>query len=171
MSEIKLASHDGQFRLSVDAHYVERILEFCVAAGPDETGGVLIGRYNARHNTAFVTDVPPPPADSIRGRTWFERGTHGLQRMMERAWRLRREYYIGDWHFHPFAAPIPSQDDYDQMLRIASSPTWKCPEPILLIIGGTPRGMWRPYGLVTTRTGKQIPLRPAVAVDNIPVQA
>jgi integrative and conjugative element protein (TIGR02256 family) len=158
MSEIRLVSQDGRFRLRIDAHHVERILGFCAAAGAEETGGVLIGRYNARHDTALVTDVPPPPADSTLGRTWFHRGTQGLQTMLGRAWGLRREHYVGDWHFHPFAAPMPSQDDYNQMLRIASSQSWKCPEPILLIIGGDPRATWRAYGLVTTRTGKRIQL-------------
>jgi hypothetical protein len=80
--------------------------------------------------------------------------------MLERAWGLRKEYYLGDWHFHPFSPPNPSADDYDQMLRIASSPNWKCPEPVLLIIGGDPHRQWRPYGLVTTRRGERFSLIP-----------
>lgn len=160
MSEIRLVSRDGRFRLHVDAHHVERILDFCAAVGAQETGGVLIGRYNARHDTALVTDVPPPPADSARGRTWLYRGTQGVQRMLERAWGLRKEYYVGEWHFHPFASPTPSRDDYTQMLRIAAAPNWKCPEPVLLIIGGDPRAAWRPHGLITTRTGNRVQLHP-----------
>lgn len=158
MPEIRLASGDGRFRLHIDPHHVERILAFCAAANGQETGGMLVGRYNARHDTALVTDVPPPPVDSTWGRTWFQRGTEGVQRIVERAWGFRREYYLGEWHFHPFASPAPSPVDYDQMLRIASSPSWKCPEPVLLVIGGDPRGEWRAYALVTTRRGARLPL-------------
>lgn len=159
MAEIVLSSPDGKFHLRVDIPEVERLLSFCSDAGEVETGGVLLGRYNARHDTALVLDVLGPPSDSAQGRTWFRRGTEGLQRIVDRLWRTRREHYLGEWHFHPFAAPPPSSIDYDQMEEIALSPSWRCPEPVLLIIGGDPHGEWRPYGLVTTRGKERIHLR------------
>lgn len=161
MPEILLRSRDARFGLHLGAGHVERILELCADAGDDETGGVLLGRYNTRRDTALVTGVLGPPRDSGRGRTWFHRGVDGVQRIIYRAWDLRREYYLGEWHFHPFAAPEPSPKDFRQMGEIADSASWKCPEPILLIIGGDPLTNWWPYGLVTTRTGSRIPLAPA----------
>jgi hypothetical protein len=72
---------------------------------------------------------------------------------------MRKEHYLGEWHFHPFAAPSPSSIDYSQMAEIAVSRSWRCPEPVLLIIGGDPRGEWCPYGLVTTRQKERIHLK------------
>lgn len=147
-------------QLVLDAHHVERILSYCEAAGQSETGGMLVGRYNQRHDTALVLDVLGPPEDSLRGRSWFQRGTLGVQQLLQRMWKSRNEHYLGEWHFHPYASPTPSNVDYEQMLAIATSASWKCPEPVLLIIGGDPLGRWRPYGLVTTRKNQRIRLDP-----------
>lgn len=160
MTEIHLSSRDGRMHLRLDAHHVERLLSHCKTAGQEETGGVLLGRYNKRHDTALVLDVLGPPKDSTRSRTRFQRGTEGVQRILERIWTARKEHYLGEWHFHPFAAPMPSRIDYEQMVEIATAPSWKCPEPVLLVIGGDPCGAWRPYGLVTTRRKEHIPLFP-----------
>lgn len=161
MSEIHLSSSDGRMQLRMDAHHVERILSHCEAAGQAETGGVLLGRYNIRRDTALVLDVLGPPQDSLSGSTWFQRGTQGVQRILERLWSSRKEHYLGEWHFHPYAAPTPSRVDYAQMIEIATSPSWRCPEPVLLIIGGDPRGFWHAFGLVTTRR-ERIRLNPVV---------
>jgi integrative and conjugative element protein (TIGR02256 family) len=161
VTAIHLRSSDGRHQLKIDANLVEKILTFCEAAGEVETGGLLIGRYNPRHDTALVLDVLGPAADSSSGRTWFQRGTMGVQKIVERLWKSRGAYYLGEWHFHPSVSPAPSSTDFNQMLEIATSPSWQCPEPVLLIIGGDPRAAWRPCGLVTTREKRRVALRPA----------
>jgi hypothetical protein len=88
-----------------------------------------------------VTDVSLSPSDSIHGRFWFYRGINGLQNWLNRLWR-RREYYLGEWHFHPSASAVSSPKDRTQMKKIATSQKYHCPEPILLIIGGNPNGNW-----------------------------
>ena len=86
-----------------------------------------------------MTGAPP---DSRAGPTWFHRGTAGLQRLVGRAWRDRGEYYLGEWHHHPGAAPTPSLTDVTQMRAIATDPARACPEPILVIVGGDPADAW-----------------------------
>ena len=44
-------------------------------------------------------------------------------------------YYLGEWHYHPKASPLPSSTDVNQMFRFANSSDLKCPEPILVIFG------------------------------------
>jgi hypothetical protein len=51
-------------------------------------------------------------------------------------WRRKDGYYLGEWHFHPFGEPSPSDTASSQMREIARSPQYRCPEPILLIISG-----------------------------------
>jgi integrative and conjugative element protein (TIGR02256 family) len=156
--ELLFRSRDGRFGVHLDAGQVDRLLDWCDRSGAVETGGILIGRYTAAHDCALVTGVLGPPPDSRRGPTWFQRGVAGLQAVLDRVWGQRRDFYVGEWHFHPFAAPLPSRTDYRQMSTIAVTPSWICPEPVLVIVGGDPRREWRASALVVTRQGERVEL-------------
>ena len=107
----------------------------CRESGDLETGGVLVGRYSDAHDTAIVTRVWGPPEDSIRRRTSFWRGTQGLQKQLDALWKAR-EFYLGEWHYHPQGAGQPSIGDKRQMARIADSLDYNTPEPVLIVVGG-----------------------------------
>ena len=136
-------SADGLFGLRLPAICVHRLVELCGEAGNNETGGILVGTYNEALDCARVVKVLPPPTDSRRGRTWFQRGVRGLQKLLDRFWQAERQYYLGEWHFHPYAAPSPSGRDIAQMEDIAGADSYHCPEPLLIILGGDPRASWR----------------------------
>ena len=108
----------------------------CRESGDLETGGVLVGRYNEAHDTAIVTRVWGPPEDSVRRRASFWRGTQGLQEQLDALWKSR-EYYLGEWHYHPRGAGQPSNGDKWQMGRIAESLDYNTPEPVLIVVGGS----------------------------------
>ena len=127
-------SADGRFGLVIGNRQLERLHALCAASHPLETGGVLTGYYNAGHDTAVVTRAAGPPPDSQRERTRFYRGTQGLNGMLGRLWQ-KREYYLGEWHYHPGGAAQPSATDVKQMQEIARDTPSHCPEPILLLIG------------------------------------
>ena len=135
-------SHDGRFAVVVEHEQVERFVRYCTEAGLQETGGILIGRYSDGLDRAIVTRVTGPPRDSRAGRAFFRRGTKGLQGLLNRLWRGDPEYYLGEWHFHPAAPGTPSSVDLDQMRTIATSLAFRCPEPLLLIVGGLPPVEW-----------------------------
>jgi integrative and conjugative element protein (TIGR02256 family) len=159
--DLNFRSSDGRFGLRVEPPQVARLLSLCAASEGRETGGVLVGRYASKHDLALVSSVVGPPADSRGGRTWFHRGVHELQSLLDRIWRGRREYYLGEWHFHPGAAPEPSSTDFATMSSISLSTEWRCPEPVLLIIGGDPSAEWCASAMVTTRAGQRILLLPS----------
>jgi integrative and conjugative element protein (TIGR02256 family) len=130
-------SADRRFGLRISDTEVQKLVRFCNGAGENETGGILVGFYSANHDCAIITDLCGPPSDSQFGRTWFWRGVRGLQRWLRELWP-RRRFYLGEWHFHPCSRAAPSQVDCDQLNEIARSEKYHCPEPILLLIGGTP---------------------------------
>ncbi len=142
MNSLCFRSDDERFGLTVKGLPLERMLALCVQAGAIETGGVLIGRYAVTHDCALVTAASGPPAGSRQGRTRFYRGVGGVRQKLARSWRDHRWYYLGEWHFHPQGSTSPSQVDVRQMEAIATNPSWCCPEPVLLIIGGDPAGAW-----------------------------
>lgn len=142
-ADFTFGSADGRFGLILPAAQVSAMRSFAVLAGRTETGGVLVGRYNDAHSCAHVTKISGPPRGSKASATTFERAAGGLARWLGRLWRAKnRSYYLGEWHFHPFASPVASSGDFIQMRDIARSHDYRCPEPLLLIFGGDPRGDW-----------------------------
>lgn len=144
MSEdLVFRSDDGRFGLTLSAPQVRTLLRHCLAGLPDETGGILAGRYSEQREMAFVRAVLPAPADSLIGRATFERGTAGTRPWLDQLWRERGLYYLGEWHSHPFASPDPSPQDRQSMRGRSLVQAYACPEPLLLILGGDPGGTWQ----------------------------
>lgn len=142
MSDLLLWSKDHRFGLFLKESLLLGSLKECADSDCQETGGILVGYYTAAHDCAIVTELSGPPADSIRKPRFFERGTQGIQDWVSRLWQERRHFYLGEWHFHPDGASIPSRDDTEQMKKLSKDKRLKCPEPILLIIGGDPKSEW-----------------------------
>jgi len=140
--DLELWTHDRRFGVLLSRERISEALRFCRRAGRHETGGILIGRYTQSLDLAIVHEVIGPPRDSTAGKTWFRRGVEGLQEILAERWSKGRDYYLGEWHFHPGSPPVPSLDDEEQMKALASTAEALCPEPILLILGGNPRGKW-----------------------------
>jgi integrative and conjugative element protein (TIGR02256 family) len=158
---LEFRSQDGRFGLVLSAQHEEILRERCVASWPKETGGILIGYYTEGRETAVVTCIPPTPPDSVSARARFERGLRGLQELLGRLWRedpRAREYYLGEWHYHPGQAPLPSPQDESQMRAIANDPGYRCPEPVLLIAGGRPPATWSMATQVYPRAGDPVRL-------------
>src|SRR5579875_60575 len=129
-------SADKRFGVQIDAECVDDMVAHIKTAGNKETGGILIGFYNEQRDAAIVKKITGPPSDSRSDRTWFNRGVKGLQQLLNKVWK-ERQYYLGEWHYHPNASPDPSFCDKAQMINIATSAQYHCPEPILIIIGGS----------------------------------
>ncbi len=149
----RFATRDGRFGLSVEGATVRRLLRLCRSARDVETGGILAGYYSDRMDCAVVTYVSGPPKDSKATPTSFYRGVKGLQRRLNTAWANRREFYLGDWHYHPYATAEASGVDARQLKVFSEDTMLACPEPILLIVGGDPDGEWEAKAYVHPRDG------------------
>ncbi len=152
-----LRSPDGRFGISIPACVLEGILLLCREAFPKETGGILIGRYNDSLDVALVSRATPPPPDSVGGPTWFSRGTRGLSSLLKGLWK-EKQYYLGEWHFHPEADPAPSPTDEGQLCEISVNRNYHCATPLLLIMGGNPQDIWAARAFAFPRTEKRVEL-------------
>lgn len=101
-----------------------------------ETGGVLIGRYNAAGGFFQVVDLLPAPEDSERSATRFILGTRGLTRAIRDV--VRRSggalQAVGTWHNH-LSPSGPSLIDAASGATLALRQL----EPLLMLIP-TPAG-------------------------------
>lgn len=158
-SSIGFYSGDGRFGLELPHGIVQDILRICQAAGGIETGGIMLGQYNSEHTRAIVHNVTGPPPDSQHFFARFLRGVAGLQELLDHFWNKKeKRFYLGEWHHHPLPIPDPSPDDLVQMQEIAGSDRYACPEPILLILSGSPNKVWQLTAIVCTRNGEVCPL-------------
>lgn len=158
--ELRLHSADRRFGIYLPKHCLRIMLANAARDYPKETGGVLLGKYTPSFELAVVTEVSGPPDDSRKARSGFWRGILGLQTLISRLWK-EQQYYLGEWHVHPDGPPIPSATDHDQMNAISESPTYQCPEPLLLILGyseeSTP-ARWSAGSYVFPRRGNPVAL-------------
>lgn len=138
MSKRYYWNNTSDFGMTLNTEFEVEMLVECKKSLPNETGGILIGAYTQGNSIAEISKITGPPPDSKYGRYTFFRGTHGLKKLLNDYWEKHQQYYLGEWHFHPFGAPVPSHQDIRQMQQIANSRRYNCPEPILLIIGGNP---------------------------------
>lgn len=134
---IEFWSNDDDFGLRLPVNSLNQMIKYCIKCYPNETGGILIGSYNRSRDCAIIENISGPPKDSKHKKSWFKRGIHGLQKKLEKYWKINK-FYLGEWHFHPNGEPFPSDPDTIQLKKIAESNNNSCSEPILIIIGGNP---------------------------------
>lgn len=125
----------GLYTLELPQEALSFLCKLCRQARRFETGGVLIGHYDDQLRRAIVTQIWGPAPDSKAGPTWFVRGTRGLTVQLEHTWYKTGDYYLGEWHHHPWGTLAPSTTDISQMRTIASDMAYRCPEPLLIIVG------------------------------------
>jgi len=149
---IKLASFTwGPDHVSVDVHagYQVRITPSAWAesrswivrsrglAGPEvETGGLLFGERDDAAGVIWVSEVSGPPPDSEGSAEKFVCGIEGTAQMnAEKSARTRGSvHYLGMWHTHPTAEPLPSATDWIGMRRLVRA-AGGGGRPLMLIIG------------------------------------
>lgn len=156
---LELRSQDRRFGLLLSAEHQSLLRERCSTSWPNETGGVLIGYYTEARDLAVITQIPAAPGDSKSGRAGFVRGIHGLEKLLKHLWNRepgKREYYLGEWHYHPGQAAEPSRQDEAQMKAIAEGASYLCPEPLLVIVGGSLVGGWSITARVYRREGATV---------------
>ncbi|NJI72720.1 hypothetical protein HCX49_05840 [Sphingobacterium kitahiroshimense] len=128
-------SDDNLFTVNITDDCINYIKELSFNS-QNETGGILIGNYQNDYSVAYISLITGPPKDSKKARFTFTRGVSGLSKILDENWGVGK-YYLGEWHFHPGTSPEPSRQDVNQIHQISQTGKYECPEPILLIIGGT----------------------------------
>lgn len=140
MSSLRFKNFNNEFCVEIDDSILNDIKNECIKAGINETGGILIGKYFNR-NSATIIEITGPTDDSKQSKFELRSGTSGLIELLDNKWDLG-QYYIGEWHSHPNSSPQPSEIDDTQMKQLSYDILLKCPEPILLIIGGNQYRGW-----------------------------
>ncbi|HEV2899545.1 MAG TPA: ThiF family adenylyltransferase [Pseudaminobacter sp.] len=105
-----------------------------------ETGGVLFGQVDEFLKVVWIDEVSGPPPDSMASPEGFVCGTSGVMEMHEE--KLKRASgsitFVGMWHTHPQALPVPSPTDLRAMRQLLQDKTsFRGRRFLMLIVGGT----------------------------------
>ena len=104
----------NQGRLKLTGEASNRIHAF-VQDKPDklEAGGVLLGRLLNESNDVIIDLVTIPQPNDKRRRYRFFRKHRAHQAIIDKVWKESdgAYNYLGEWHTHPEATPVPSQID------------------------------------------------------------
>lgn len=119
----------------------DRMKEQSLAAGRNETGGCLIGSVFLAAKSVVVTDILPPPPDSIASPSLFVLGIEGLENKIKTIERKTnaKVTYLGTWHSHPHggAASGTDKNTAQKLLFVRNY------EPTVCLI-------WTPEGVIQT---------------------
>ncbi len=89
-----------------------------------ETGGILVGVYDARQKAVRITDMSFAYSSDKRNRFYFNRKSKGHQEYIDELWEksAHTKAYLGEWHTHNQDVPMPSLIDKNSWRRIAKQP-------------------------------------------------
>ena len=135
--------HDYQIRMSEESLAAVRAWmrrsEY-VRGKKVETGGVLFGEVDELLKVIWIDEVSGPPPDSVASPEGFLCGTAGVAEMnVEKIKRTSGSVsFVGMWHTHPQALPIPSKTDLGAMKELLGQDTGFLGRRFLMmIVGGT----------------------------------
>lgn len=134
-------------KLSIDNAVLEKIAD--IQSTHDfkkESGGILIGLFDARLDAIRITDMSFPFPTDQRSRFRFSRKSNGHQEYMDDLWEKseRTKSYFGEWHTHDQDNPVPSLTDRNTWKRISKRDN-NFTQCFFLIIGRKNYRIWTIY--------------------------
>ncbi len=106
-----------------------------------ETGGSLLGGFDAAAGVVWVDEATGPPPDSLLSEVHFQHGTIGVEERLDarRTATARVTTFVGMWHTHPYGPAAPSPTDEEGMRELVLPVAKAPPRALLLIAGGQPQ--------------------------------
>lgn len=100
---------------------------------------MLFGQIDEFMKIIWITEVSGPPPDSLASSEGFICGVEGVAALNEEKGHRSRGAisFIGMWHTHPGAEPIPSRTDRTAMRELLNQPDFSARNFLMLIVGGS----------------------------------
>lgn len=116
---------------------VDHLVAEVKLAGPNETGGLLLGWRRRDLDVVVVACATGPGAGAKVTPTTLRLDAARLQSEVD-DWFEKTGgdiSYLGDWHLHHAAEPVPSATDRRSAREVATKPEIGLPEPLIVIVG------------------------------------
>ena len=123
-------------RLVIEEGLLKEISDIGIKHCPNEFGGFLIGSYSSDFKMLHIKDYILPK--KYKGHPFlFERSIDGIIEIFRKVFSQKNQYYIGEWHTHPYGSTVFSQTDLNAMIQTVECETVQIKNPILLILSVT----------------------------------
>ena len=101
-----------------------------------ETGGILLGRVIKGAAHLHVTVAGDPGPQALHELQRFRRDLAHAQTLADHAWADHQAVWVGEWHTHPKAGPLPSHVDLQSYLGHLTDPELNFDEFLSIIVAG-----------------------------------
>ena len=125
----------------IPRNLLERVIAEADRHYPQETGGVLLGYWDAGGREAVITNLIGPGPEAVHKRHGFIPDYAYQEARIAEHYEAsgRLHTYLGDWHTHPDTAQAGlSWRDRQTLRRIASAPDARSPVPLMGVLSGRP---------------------------------
>jgi integrative and conjugative element protein (TIGR02256 family) len=127
----------------------------------NETGGILLGELHDDVAEIRVAGGPGPAA--VRQPTFFLRDLGHAQRLARDAFTRDGSIWVGEWHTHLAAAPVPSERDLATYAGLLADPDLAFETVVAIIAVASPQ--WdRPTAYAWACSGNQAVAVPLILV-------
>ena len=109
--------------------------EIAVGGHDLETGGIILGRDDPATRATEIVLAGGPGPQAIREPRRFLRDLEYAKALAREAWHTHRAQWIGEWHTHPHAEPVPSDVDLSSYARHLNDPELAFDHFVSLIAG------------------------------------
>jgi len=121
------------YQVVISESLLLEMVEKSKAKLPNETGGVIVGKYD-RHKV-FIKAISDQGPNALATPVSFLRdGVYSQQFLIDKTMEDPSVLYVGEWHSHPSEQESPSQKDIKGMIEIANSPDYRTSHPILVVV-------------------------------------
>jgi integrative and conjugative element protein (TIGR02256 family) len=113
-----------------------RVFRSSIQTSGNESGGILLGSIYPRSHVVVEKATRPGLLDKA-GRYFFDRSRSRAQRIVNRHWKKSAglEVYLGEWHTHPVADPVPSSRDRRMIRNMFRQTEMEIDFLFLIIVG------------------------------------
>jgi integrative and conjugative element protein (TIGR02256 family) len=128
----------GDWTVTFDELFVEKLRRSRADKLPNETGGVVIGAHDLERLSVHLAVRLPSPSDSTEWPTLYIRGANNLSRIVKRHERRTDGMlsYVGEWHSHPCGRDSsPSRLDRQALANVTEEMRMDGLPALTLIVG------------------------------------
>lgn len=124
-------------RFVIAKRALDKIISYRQVDSQPEAGGILLGQYFPKKNLVRICFATRPGGKDKRARCSFERDAARSTRLAGIMWGKSggEILYLGEWHTHPEADPIPSWVDRNSMMKQLRESSVVTPGLVLIIAG------------------------------------